>query len=379
MFIYIILFLIFLSASIIYRGQDVSLYKKQYYFLCVLLSFVSGIRYHIGSDTGVYIDQFSMIPNISDLFLFIENWNEVLWYIFISVLKTIVDDFIIVQIVHSLIVNLLIGRVIFKLCKKPFWALFFFLCCHWWNFNFEIMRESLCVALYLNVLYNYLQNKNISYFIIFSLPIIFIHQFAFVPILFTILTHFFTYRSVLIGGMFISIIFYFIISDAFILQIMDSWGSGVFSEDVTDRILLYSDSDLYGFKTLSLLGTGLILLTNFICSFVLSKEEENEVIAKLLLLYAFVVILRLKLLIMSRFYNYWELLLFVCAINYLCNNGNLLKKVYLYFCLIFFLYVGINIFLHPLDDSNSKYNIKYIPYASYIDKTICPERESFFY
>lgn len=384
MFIYLFLFILIIIFCFKYDYQSHNNTNKHnsFYLLCIILSLVAGLRYHIGSDTANYMEDFEEIPTINDFLnaIELEDLSQSLWYLFNSICKSIIDDFILIQLIHSFIVNILIGRFIYKTCKKPFIALLAYLCCCWWNFNFEIMRESLCISIYLNLIYEYIQKNNIYKFLLYSSPLFLIHHFAFIPIILTFLLHFVKYKHILYFGLPVTIIVYFLSSEASLTGYLALFSGTLGEGDVMIRAMNYIQSSQYGFITSNIIGIAFILLTKVLYSFVVSLDKGiNPMIAKLLLLCGLVYILQLKIMIFVRFVNYWQIILFVYAINYFLSNKKNIIYSYMIVVFVYNVYLGINSFLTPLDIDKSKYDSRYIPYSSYFDKTINPVRESLFY
>ena len=383
MFIYLFLFILLLvfCCKFDLKSNDNKNKSRPFFFLCFILSIVAGIRYHIGSDTANYMEEFVEIPTINLFFssIDIKELSQPLWYIFNSICKTIIDDFILVQLIHSFIVNFLIGRFIYKSCQKPFIALLAYLCCCWWNFNFEIMRESLCISIYLNLIYSYTQSNNIKRFIYCSIPLMFIHYFAFIPIVLTFILHYVKYKPFLYIGMFSTLFLYFKLSEDLLMEYM-LLVEGAMEGDAIERAMTYLESDKYGFIPSSIIGIAFAFVTKIAYSFIISYDKNivNR-IAKLLLLYGFILILRLKLLILVRFVNYWQIILIVYAINYIIAKKKSALVFYVKAIFVYNIYLGIDSFLTPISSDKSKYDSRYIPYASYFDKTINPQRESLFY
>lgn len=381
--IYIILFILILYYIVRYDINSISQYKtkKSFYFCCIVLSLVAGLRYHIGSDTANYIEYFESVPFVSDFFKFfdLQALSQPLWFLLMSTIKSIFNDFLLFQLLHSFAVNLLIGRFIYNICKKPFVGLLAYYCCCWWNFNFEIMRESLCVAVYLNILFDYVNTNNIKRFLLSSIPLCFIHMFAFIPIVLTILSHYLRFKFILYFGSLATVLLFILLDNDFIVNIL-SMSETFISGSLADRVSLYVEGDKYGFKSVSILGSVFIIITKVIYPFFVSRSQSvNEKYAKLLLLYMFVVILRMKLLIFIRFCNYWEILLIVCAVNFINDSAKTLKVYYVALCLFYSVFVGIQTFLEPQSFDKSKYDSRYIPYSSYFEKSINPVRESLYY
>ena len=313
MAIYIILLLLILINILKYDlgSKEHGKKKTPFYFCCVVLATVAGIRYHIGSDTANYIAYFENVPELANFFkeFNLEALTQPLWFLLLSVSKGVFSDFLGFQFLHALVVNLLIGRFIFTLCQKPFVALLVYFCCCWWNFNFEIMRESLCVAIYINIFNAYTKNNDIKQFALRSAPLLFIHMFAIIPITLTVVVHYFKYKTVFFVGLVVTAILFFVLSNEAITNLLLMGGSMV-GESFAERVTLYVEGDKYGFKTLSIFGVLFITITSVIYPMIVSKSKVvNEGYAKMLLLYSFVVILRMKILIFIRICNYWEIML----------------------------------------------------------------------
>ncbi|MBQ2883629.1 MAG: EpsG family protein [Alphaproteobacteria bacterium] len=345
------------------------------------MALVAGLRYHIGSDTANYIDYFEAVPNLGDFFrvLDLQVLSQPLWFLFLSVVKTLFKDFLALQLIHAFIVNLLIGKFIYNQCNKPFISLLAYYCCCWWNFSFEIMRESLCVAIYLNLLCAYVNSNNSKRFIVSSIPLLLIHMFAFIPIILTIIVRKLTYKQTLFFGFAVAVILFFTLDNDLIMKLL-LLSDGFLSNSFADRVLMYAEGDEYGFKSISVLGYLFIIATSVAYPILVSKSKVcDDNYAKILLLYAFVIILRMKLLIFVRICNYWEIVLFVYAVNYIYANKATIKQKYIALCFIYSLLNGIQTFLTPQEFDNSKYDSRYIPYSSYIEKSLNPTRERLYY
>lgn len=383
MAIYIILLFFILINILIYDlgSKEHGKKKISFYFSCIVLAIVAGIRYHIGSDTANYIEYFENVPELANFFkeFNLEALTQPLWFMLLSVTKTVFSDFLGFQFLHALVVNLLIGKFIYTLCQKPFVALLVYFCCCWWNFNFEIMRESLCVAIYINLFKTYTNNNDIKQFALRSAPLLFIHMFAIIPIMLTVVVHFFKYKTIFFVGLVVTAILFFVLSNDAITNLLLMGGS-MMGESFADRVTMYVEGDKYGFKSLSILGVLLITITSVIYPMIVSKSKVvNNGFSKMLLLYSFVVILRMKMLIFIRICNYWEIMLLVFAVNFIYTNRKSIKKYYVAICLCFAMFKSVNTFLSPQPSQGTRFDCRYIPYASYIEKSVHPTREFLYY
>lgn len=381
--VYVFLFALFVYNIIRYdfSTRKQHRYKQSFYVCCILLSLIAGLRYHIGSDTANYIEYFEAVPSLWEFFSYIDihTLSQPLWFLFLSIIKTLFKDFLALQLIHAFIVNLLIGKFIYEQCEKPFIALLAYYCCCWWNFSFEIMRESLCVAIYLTILYSYVKTHNLKRFIISSIPLLFIHMFAFIPIVLTIIVLKINYKFILYFGFLATMILFLFLDNDLIMKVL-LISDGFMSDSFADRVSQYVEGEKYGFKSISVLGYVFIIITSVIYPIIVSKSKVlDENYSKMLLLFAFVIILRMKLLIFVRLCNYWEIILFICVVNYIVSNKGTITKWYIVLCFCYSIYSSIHTFLTPQDFDNSKFDCRYIPYSSYIEKSVHPTRENLYY
>lgn len=189
MTIYIIA--IFVASIFVYKydicrqlkGRD-----RNYIILWLILVLIFGLRYKIGGDTIRYMDLFEEIktlPNIrySDL-----TFGRImpLSYFFISLCKTICNEFVFFQIVHAITINTIIFKFFKKYTIYSFSAVLVYMIWSSLEFNTEILRESLAICVILSGL-EHLKNKNVLKYYCFVLVAIFFHVSALVAVLFPLL------------------------------------------------------------------------------------------------------------------------------------------------------------------------------------------------
>lgn len=121
---------------------------------CMLLLMfiaVGGFRdVSIGGDTMQYFRAFRKTPSLPDMSMNFLDSSRYQWLFnfFLSVIKFITDDFVIVQICHVSIVNIIIFWFFKSQAPKvAFMCLVFYLILNYIEFNTEIMRESIAVCL----------------------------------------------------------------------------------------------------------------------------------------------------------------------------------------------------------------------------------------
>lgn len=348
---------------------------RNFYIIIFILFIVASFRYHIGIDSVRYELAFERTAPLFSLNANNLAWNELsqpLWFFINSFFRTFSDNFVVIQLFHSAVFHILLAKFIIKTCVMPYTALGVIFCVAWWNFSFEILRESLCVVIYLNSLF-YLNEKKYNKYILSTITSMCIHWFSFAIFLITPLINLCKRKWLFVVLVFVGMLI-FAIDSSGIADIINRF-TFILGDSAGDRINAYIESDTYGVVYLSLLGVIFIFLTQIlypmIVSKYLSKSSTDILYSKILLLYIIFVILRTKILIFDRFSNYLIILLIVYTLNILSyrfnNHMNVFSRMYLYFGLLYCVFQGINSFISPSSlelRTNITYDCRYIPYKT---------------
>ena len=154
-------------------------YKKLWYWsLCIVFIVLSGFRYKIGTDTIMYIDSWNDYftiwdGSIGDVIAKTIYRNPQMerfglgWMLYATIVKSICSHFNTVLIITASILNFSIFYIIIKLSKYIFTTLLlFYFNFKFLEFEFEILRESLAVAVFLLLcVKNYKNKKWFKYYI----------------------------------------------------------------------------------------------------------------------------------------------------------------------------------------------------------------------
>ena len=106
--IYVVAFILILYSWIL---VDLKHYRKlSSVCICVIIVFlilIAGLRYRVGGDSLHYIDTYTSMPTWKnwEFFSFDEGYGP-LWYLFCAISKTLGADFVYLQLLHAIIVNL---------------------------------------------------------------------------------------------------------------------------------------------------------------------------------------------------------------------------------------------------------------------------------
>ena len=187
--IYLMVFIILLFFALIYDfgtekyGKEIS-----YYFILIGLICLSGFRYKVGGDTFMYMEEFPNLPDLSGLANYETGVNkrQPLWVLFAAISKSISQEFYILQFFHAIIVNTLIFRFIKENTKYVFTSILLYYIGYYCYFNFEILRESIAISIFLFSIKYLLNKKWVVYFSLSFIAFLF-HFSAVILFLFPLL------------------------------------------------------------------------------------------------------------------------------------------------------------------------------------------------
>ena len=148
--IYIIVFILLIFLSFHYdicgkkRNRDI-----WYNIVLVIFILIAGLRWRVGVDTIAYIDRFYYEYPVLDNFSFLEyGLGRDPFYALINVIvKTMGGRFYMVQIIQATIVNTLIFKYIKRHSDYIFTCVLFYFFINYVNYNMEVMRGSISIAI----------------------------------------------------------------------------------------------------------------------------------------------------------------------------------------------------------------------------------------
>ncbi len=166
--IYLIIFVYIFFLSFFYDYINLSVGKKtnQIILLFILIG-LAGFRYKVGVDTYYYMIRFDALANLSELFPIhiSEDKIQPLWLLLNAISKSIYPEFFVFQIIHALIINSIIFYFIQKYTKYFFTGILFYYMGSYGYFNFEILRESLAVCIFLLSIESFTKKHWIRYYL----------------------------------------------------------------------------------------------------------------------------------------------------------------------------------------------------------------------
>lgn len=148
-YLIILLALIVLSINYDFRGNFVYKANKPYMFMCICFILLAGLRFFVGSDTHNYVYDFSVMPDLSKLSEFhrLNSRYQFGWDAYVCIIKSIFGNFVFVQLITAIIVNVIIFWFVRRNTTNVFIALLCYYTLNYFEYNMEIMREAIAVAL----------------------------------------------------------------------------------------------------------------------------------------------------------------------------------------------------------------------------------------
>lgn len=368
-----LLLLILISLSVFVDIYKIKCPQKTFYWLLVIgLILVSAFRFRIGIDSIRYEDSYSDIPAIFNLSFedMVSLPYEPLWIVFCSFLRTFSDNFVLLQLVHAVIINWIFCRFLYKNTENKFIALFFYTIAMYFLFNFESIRESLAIAIFLlfwakwrTKLYLYFLGCMICCLVHYGAAIL-----LFVPLLWKIKLNVFTLWSITFGVILIGML----VSEALSQFSVSFLGSLI---EYKYRTYISRDG---AFSLYSALIYFVIPFTAFILWIV--REKKQHGFHAYLLIYYSLLLCTFFVPIMLRFANYF-IIFYIIFLADLLNKliklhvATSLRSIWTMGLIMFFAFTYLSWFFIGVTNTNYRNYDKYFPYSSVIFKEISDKRE----
>jgi hypothetical protein len=386
LFLMIYFFVLFVILICIYRydiKHETYFKNNMFYIILFLLIFLSSFRYRVGLDTIRYMSLYPNIPTINNISLvnYFINRHEPFYYFLEVICKSFSSHFYLLQIIQSIIVNYLFFIFLKNHCKYLFTSIFLYYTLLYFTFNFEAMRSSIAVVIFLNS-YTYLYNNNYLKFFIFSLIAFLFHNSAII----LFILPFFKYIKVsknIFSVLFLTYLITFLLTN-YILNLNNNF---IFLNFINSNSNSYLSNDYLQYR-LNLFGVISNIIKYIIFPFFLLRrlsynnyfqtyKFENNIFFVM-----FISILMLNFPFFERLLDYFLPFYIILIVDYLefkieSININFRFKfyafVYIFFIILFKIYGQ---FFSKLSNIYN-YN-RYFPYTSIFDKKVIKTREQMY-
>lgn len=352
--------------------------NRDYWYHIVLIIFVlvAGLRYRIGIDTPIYIeDYFHYTPKLQHFK--IEKWsNSVLWLILCSIGRTIGLKFFILQLIEAAFVNILIFKYIRKHSSYIFTCVFFFFIWMYASYCMEAMKAgfSMAICLYAN---DYIREKKWKYGLLLFLVAILFHSSSLLIFAFSFISvfRFNTLGLLLLAGSFFAGI---VVEDKFgdIISLMS------FDDYLQTKMEDYSESDRYSLRSgknifYYLYNYAPMVFSSLISFYIVKKGKINSSLMKLeSMLFMFVLsyIISANIIIYYRIYQFY-VIYFILYISQATVDVVKRNNIYGKYSGSMALFVLIPFFFYVYQTYIGYRWMRFIPYSSVIEKSVDYERE----
>lgn len=189
---YLIAFLLILYGVIKYDVKGLSGNANRHYNLILIyLILVSGLSYRLGGDGIVYLHQYKEYLT-SDGF----GWTALNrydnrmpgWVALIKICKLVTTQYWFFKLVHAVIINTLFLSGIKSITKYVFTGILFYYILLYFQFNFELLRQSLSMALFVYSLKYFSTKRWCKYYACIVAAVLF-HESAVICILFPLMRY----------------------------------------------------------------------------------------------------------------------------------------------------------------------------------------------
>lgn len=370
-----------------------------YLITFLILVCVAGLRYRLGTDSVRYETYYKNMPMLWELDSY--NWAkdrfEPGFVILMSVCRSISSDFTLFQFVHAIILNICVFLFFYKNTRHIFFGIFFYCLILYIQLNYEVLRESLAVGIFLISWEFFKKNNYIVYYLFILLAICFHIGSAFCLLcpLFLLpgINFLFTFGKrtipiclgVIALGFVINLLFFDIV------RLM------TFSATMADRATAYSKNELGG-TTLNLLGAlgvslrwvvfpwlGLYFTNKIIDHSNKLKENYWRHLETMTLVSMYIGCVSIPISIFFRFNDYFYFFSILAMSLFVFENLRLKKKrlklSFMYWTIMFIPLIAIQIkgqFGNVNFSGTLKSYMSYYPYASRLDPVEDRNREAVF-
>lgn len=375
-YIIIVLFLCFFSYRYDFRGEQKG-FAAAWYLSFAMIVLLSGLRYMVGSDTIVYMEEFPYMPDVRGLasFDFSGSRYDILWICFCAICKSISPSFFFMQFVLAVIINAIVFWYLRTHTQYNFLSILFYFLLAFLYFNTEILRESLAVGVSLIALNSYYNKKWVHYYIYVLLAALF-HISA----LFLIVLPFVS--RIRINKYFILSLLLIVFSASLLWSLFYENIQHLFfvSDNIEGKANAYLDNDNYIYNVNGMIFsifTYVIIPLLFVLFKMIFVKDASMKEAPFVWMYIVLgVFVMYNNTIFTRFQNYcfFPFIVFITNLLYEKPSKLLFRKVL--FVVSFLLLLFGKYYSFSKKDVTEVYYIyqRYFPYSSIIEKKEIPSR-----
>lgn len=370
--IYLVTFILLLFLAINYDfGSKKKFSQGWYNFVLLLFIAIAGLRFKVGGDTLAYHQYFESVKALGST-----NFSELLtgryaflWNVFAAVCKTISTDFVVLQLLQTVFINLILFWFIKKYSKFRFTTLLIYSIHAYLYFNMEIMRESVAICFFL-LAYPYFERKSwVRYYALCLIAFLF-HVSAIIVFVFPLLRFLkFSFRNLIVIAIFFIAVVILLASSNDLINLL------LITETIEGKFNYYSEYALnFNGKLLAFISFIVIPL------YLIRINDKVQIKKRLLFENVFIIYFMIAISYVifsgfSRFLNYmtpFMMIYFADVLNNIYNYSHFRKLKRLLVVSLFIITATPKYLYHNADMSRFypgtvKFNL-YYPYSSIFEK-----------
>lgn len=147
-----------------------------YIIIFTILIFISGFSYRLGGDGLHYLNEYNTyLTNDGFGWEALNKYDNRLpgWVLLTKICRAITTEYWLFKLVHAVIINILIAKTIKRYTSYIFLGLLMYYVLLYFDFNFQVLRQSLSVAIFLTSIPYFEENKWGKYYIINIIALLF--------------------------------------------------------------------------------------------------------------------------------------------------------------------------------------------------------------
>lgn len=339
-------------------------------FALIMLSLLAGLRYRVGTDTLAYMDEYEKYPlsYFKDRYLFG-------WYALMAFCRSLHLSFYCVQIFLAFLTNYAVIKFLRRYSLHFFSSLLIYYVIVFPALNFEIIRQGVCVAIFLLSFHYLEERKLVKYYIWTGIACLF-HYSALLLLLIPLLMWIPVNKKTLTG--FLVLVVLVIAFASMMKEQIYEFSKGL--SFLEDRAFYYfSEVDTEeSFSPISFVFN--LTLNVLIPLFVIIRHCYSEKISSgyiVICMFSMIIyIVSAYMPIIYRFNNFFQLFSIVLFVDFFSWIRTHFKaKPYIVFVVCLLLFLGVKSRVYFANDDGRRVYYHYYPYSSIFNEFKVPQRE----
>lgn len=372
-YLLVFIFLLFFSLRFDYRSKKAIKNQSSttaMYISFIMLVLLAGLRYRVGVDTINYTDEYNDYP-----LSYFEDRYQIGWYVFILLFRSLGLSFYWVQISLALLTNFAVFSFVKKYSQYFFFSILLYYVVVFPVLNFEILRQGICVSLFL-LSFKYLDNRNyIRYYLLIGLACLF-HYSALILLLLPLFT-WIPINKKTVSLSFVLVLSVLVLSAIMKEQIFElSMGMSFLEERAQ---YYFSEVDLN--KSVSVVPYIVNLTLNVLIPFIIiwhscynTKVTPAFIIVCILSMIVYVVSIYMP--VIYRFNSFFQVFNLIIIIDFFSSIRNKFeKRPFIIFFILVLLFIGVKARGFFVKDEGMPIYYHYYPYSSIFNEFKVPQRE----